>query len=515
MKLNVFLIPRENVGSLKTKLSEVGMSIVYSNAVDEWASEFYFSSEPGPVLIPWVQDFSAELSSLNETPVNSLHYGAFIWDSGKCCFALSFGKTHFYLREFCDSDFGLDMARRIGLKDDVRQKAARRYSGRRKKEIRSYQRLTQLDVESGESVDYLQAATIEPERWGPTAKFGSSILLNPPIAHDALPAFFRNIQDELAKDPRFKLPRTEVITDDTVISQYDQELVEAIGSQAASFEEEGHQLVGVDFIFSGSQQYGFHYKRARSSTFDSLNISDLRSFIQEHNIEADQILNIKVRTIREDTKEYSQKLIKTLEYSARNDRVFLREGKWVRFNEDYAESLDVFIDEAIEIDPAMELDLAEIFITEPEFNRDMLGRGYEVADTDMSIVQLRGYKIEAWDLKKGKTAYAVKFGTTQDLGYVCDQAVNVLEIFRNDPAAFKEIELDTYCLWLVLERVTPLAKLSQLRSIILKQKLDSWARKCREMGIKPTVRLSRRAKKLRGLSFLLPSARKRSAHPRQ
>jgi uncharacterized protein (TIGR04141 family) len=140
MKLNIFRIPMGVVDDLKVKLNNVGMTVVYSAVVDEWATEFYFSSYPEPISIPWVAEFSQELASLEGTPTNSLHYGAFLWKSEDCCFILSFGKTHFYLREFCDSEFGLDMARRIGDREDVRQKAARRYAGRRKKEIRSYQR---------------------------------------------------------------------------------------------------------------------------------------------------------------------------------------------------------------------------------------------------------------------------------------------------------------------------------------------------------------------------------------
>jgi uncharacterized protein (TIGR04141 family) len=494
MKLNIFRIPVENIDSLKAKLNEVGMTVVYSATVNGWETEFYFSNEPEPVAIPWVEEFSQELASLGTRPTNSLHYGAFIWHSTGYCFALSFGKSHFYLREFCNSEFGLDMARRIGERDDVRQKAARRYAGRRKKEIRSYQRDTQLDVESGESIDYLQSSTIDSARWGSSAKFGTSMLVNPPIDHDALPRFLGYVQEELAKNPLYQLPRIEVVTDAADITRYDQELLQAILTETAEFQEEGHQLVGVEFVFSGAQEYSFRYARARSATFTFLSMSELRAFIRENGVGNDQLFDVKVRVTREDSKEYSQNLKQTLEYSIENERVFLQRGKWVRFNEDYAETLDKYIDEAIELDATIEADLAEITSAEPEFNDDMLKRGYEVADKDFSIIQLRGYKIEAWDLKKGRTVYAVKFGTAQDIGYVCDQAVNVLEIFRNEPATFKGIDLDSYCLWLVLERVNPVTKLSQLKSIISKQKMDAWARKCRELGIRPMVRISRRIK---------------------
>jgi uncharacterized protein (TIGR04141 family) len=480
------------VDDLRVKLSDVGMTVVHSAVVDGWTTEFYFSSQPEPVSIPWVAEFSRELASLEGTPTNSLHFGAFMWKSEDYCFVLSFGKAHFYLREFCDSEFGLDMARRIGNRDDVRQKAARRYAGRRKKEIRSYQRETQLDIESGESIDYIQAATTDEDQWGSSAKFGASMLVNPPIEHDALSVFLEEVRNALAEDPLYPLPRTEVVKDAVDIARYDQELIEAILSETAEFEDEAHQLVGVDFVFSGQEQYSFRYFRASSATFNYLGIQELREFIQENNISSDQIFNIKIKVTREDSKGYTLDLKKAIECSVEEERVFLQRGKWVKFNEDYAEWLDVFIDEAIELDSTMESDLAIITVAEPEFNESLAGRGYEVADKDMSIVKLPGYRIEAWDLKKAHTAYAVKFGTTQDLGYVCDQASNVLEIFRNEPSTFGGLGIDSYCLWLVVERSTPITKLSDLHSIILKQKLDAWARKCRELGIKPMARISLR-----------------------
>ena len=248
----------------------------------------------------------------------------------------------------------------------------------------------------------------------------------------------------------------------------------------------------MDFIFSGNQEYLFQRRSARSSTLAHLDISNLRQFVQENSIQADQILEIKVKITREDSKAYSLDLKKALEYSIEEERVFLQNGRWVRFNEDYAKWLDTFLSEAIEIDASMESEFGLITTDEPAFNADLEAKGYEVTDKNFSIITLKGYTIEAWDLKKGDTVYAVKFGTTQDLGYVCDQASNALDILRNDPGALNDVKPRAYCLWLVFERQSTLTSISDLRSIILKQKLDAWARKCRDLGIQPVARISRR-----------------------
>ena len=492
LKLNIFRVPSDNIEALQSKLEKVGMEKVYSSQDGDWSRDFWFSSTPDLLEIPWAKDFGVELASLPE-PRNQAHFATYLWTTeGGACFALSFGKAHFYLREFCDSDFGLDMAKRIGDRDDVRQKAARRYAGRSRKEIRSYRRESSLDIESGESVDYLHASTTDPASWGTLAKFGASLLLSLPIERQDLPKLLDDIVRELQQPELFSLPRTEVVKDEGLVAAYDEELLNALLAESADFEESSHQLVGVDFVFSGHEQYYFQRYRAKSPILTALSMTSLRGFIVENRLTAEQVFDVKVVVLREDSKVHSQPLKKSLEYSIENDKIFLRRGEWVRFNEEYAAYLDDYIDASIEVDRNIEPDLTRIEITEPAFNENLQGRGYEVADKDFSILQVRKYRVEAWDLKKGKTVYAVKFGTSQELGYVCDQAINVLEIYRNEPAAFKDIDIDTYCLWLGFARANVPQRLSDVNSIIFKQKLEAWARKCQTMNIKPMVRISQK-----------------------
>ena len=125
---------------------------------------------------------------------------------------------------------------------------------------------------------------------------------------------------------------------------------------------------------------------------------------------------------------------------------------------------------------------------------DVVARGYTKADKDFSKIQTRASTpIEAWDLRRGDTVYAVKFGTAQKLGYVCDQANAVVEIVRNN-ANVKKLDPDwrAYCLWLGFKTVTTPARMSEVNSIILKQKMDAWARGCRNIGIEPRLKFSRR-----------------------
>lgn len=495
MKINLFSIPLDNVDGLEEKLEAAGMTSVHSATVDEWEAEFFFSKDPEPVDIPWVDEFKKELSLLEPKPRNTLYFGAYIWQSNEACFALSFGKAHFYLREFCDSDFGLNMARRIGIRGDVRQKAARRYASRRKRGISSYQRDTGLDLESGESIDFLQTGTSNSILWGVSGRFGSSMLVAPDVQPGAIPDFLRRTLSELAKEPLFDLPRTEKVVAKESIEQFDRQLVQEILGDSIDFEQSSHQLIGVDFVFGGQEHYCFKKRRAESPIYSDLSVEGLRKFISTFNIRPDDVLDIKVKTFREDSTSHSVDLKKSLDFSIEHEKVFLQNGQWVRFNEIYIDWLNRSVDD-IEIDDSFDTDLRVIDAIEDDFNKEMAReRGYELADKNLNLVKVEGHKVEAWDLRKGDTAYAVKFGTTKDLNYVCDQAVNLLELFRNDPAIRENLGIDTYCLWLGFELAKAPSRLSTLGSIIFKQKLDEWARKCRELGIKPQVRISRRLKK--------------------
>ena len=168
----------------------------------------------------------------------------------------------------------------------------------------------------------------------------------------------------------------------------------------------------------------------------------------------------------------------------------------MHFNQDYLDFLDDFL-RSIEVEETEE-QFQEISDDEPTFNASAAVEvaGYEVADKNFKILQTKTKTaIEAWDLKKGSTVYAVKFGTAQKLSYVCDQAMEVLELKRNNVGPKKLPDFDRYCLWLGYRSKTPLDDITKTGSIIFKQKLETWARKAREVGVEPAIKISRKVRK--------------------
>ncbi|WP_279580570.1 hypothetical protein [Fodinicola feengrottensis] len=69
-----------------------------------------------------------------------------------------------------------------------------------------------------------------------------------------------------------------------------------------------------------------------------------------------------------------------------------------------------------------------------------------------------------------------------------------MELIRNRANVTDIPEFTSYCLWFGYEAKKPLTDIRTSGSIILKQKIDNWARKARDLSIRPVIKLSHRAK---------------------
>ncbi len=496
MKLNIFKIPKDKVADLKIKFDSLGLVNIHSTTNGKWKADFYFSKDIDSKKIPWVEEY--EDFFVDGKPKNLIYFATYIWENDKYCFGISYGKSHFYLRQYCDHDFGTEIAKRIANEKDVRQKSSRKFAGKKKKEIKSYTKNSKLDIESGESIDYLRSSIMDEKKedFGKTGKFGSSTNLNPEIEKGQLADFLDKLIKVAESRELFALPRTMIIDGLPETVSYENKLIKEIKGVGGEtdFTANSHDLVGVDFIFSGQEKYGFYWNGNNSDELDELSIESLNAFISEYSIPDEQILSIRIKVRKEDANEFSRTLKESIDYIVDNQNVILSQGKWMRFNEDYLDQLDEYID-SIDLEK-VENGMEEITGIEADFNTGLEKHGYDIADKDFSKIKIKsGTPIEAWDSKKGDTVYAIKFGTAQKLGYVCDQANNTLELISKK-ANTKKLNRDfkNYCIWLGIENKNLPEKISGINSIILKQKIESWARKCLELGITPKIKISKHIK---------------------
>jgi uncharacterized protein (TIGR04141 family) len=492
VRLNIFKVPANHVGPMRHALVEKGLTVTSELDQNGWTGEFLFSADPDPSTIPWVKTFANLIGS--EDFHNLSYCAVILLEKGASCYAIVFGKAHFYVRPYCDYDFGVELAKRIADEDDISETAARRYQGKQRKDIRSFSDHTRLTVPPGNSVDFLQGRILptKTEDFGASGKFGTSCLLSPDITPDDIGALLTRLEAELDETARFKLPRTVVLSDDDEVARYDEKLIDELMAPVGTSDiaTDTFDLFGVDFVFSSSGSFILKCGHYKPLELDRLTMKDVKEYIVDRNVPRAKVLGLKVVHCREGDPEFTQSIKQAVDYICDDDLVVLRGGKWLKFNEDYLEALDNAI-RAIEVEPT-EGELAETSMKEGDFNASLADYGYTVADKDFDILKTAARtQTEAWDLQKGDTVYAVKFGTPQKLNYVVDQASSVVELIRNrahlqPPPPFKR-----YCLWMGYRAKQRPASLADSGSIILKQKVEAWARQCEEVGLRPVLKLSR------------------------
>lgn len=501
MRLNIFSIGKEDLLGLRKKLAAIGMPVIHSEDQAGWRGEFYFSNDPKPGTIDWAETFHSYFGEIPK-PENVNYFAVYLFTKGNKTYAVSYGKSHFYLRQFCDHDFGIELAKRIADDFDTRQTSSKRFAGKRKKDIKSFAAKTRLDVESGESVDYLQAAirANKQDIFGKNGKFGSSAQLMLDIIPSEIGLLLAKIDTEMKNKALFKLPRTTIITEKAEMAKYDDLLVTELlsGAEFSDFTDNSYDLYGVDFVFPNEGKYRVwcpKYEGALET--EQLSITELRKFIKDNKIDRADIQGIKIAYIQEGHRKFIRGLKEALDYIAGDERVVLSNGKWMRFNQDYLDFLDEYL-AGIKVEEP-EDGLEEISGEEKDFNasKALVDLGYVNADRDFSKIKLgNGTPVEAWDLEKGDTVYAVKFGPAQKLGYVCDQALATLELIRNRTAKTNKLpNFKQYALWLGYESSPKKPEsITKSRSLILKQKIELWARKARELGVEPVIKISRKTK---------------------
>jgi len=493
-KFNLYKINPSQRNELVEKLQSVGLSKIGSKNIDGFSLDFYFSEEPDAIDIWWTEIYKDFLGTI-EKPKNKIYFATLLIYNSQIVYAVSLGKSHFYLKHFCDGDFGLNLAERIADDINPKIKHSKFYKSRKNKIITTYQEGSGIDFDSGESLHYIRAKTIDKDIWGKTASFGQSAQFNIEIKPEELPDFIKKIEETLKQTSRIKLPKVVLVQDEETRNKLDNLLGKALAgaSQSSTVQESNITLSGVDFIFSDQYEYSFYVKGRRDSHTDKgeLTLDRLRQFISEKNINLETQLNdVKVKVHNEFGRDFSVSLKETLDFVEEKERYCLIDGKWYQFNQSF---LDFLKDEVDSIDFKEQEEVADK--TEQEFNQRKGREGFVNCDR-LNETLCKKYNVEKADLFKEKILYFVKFGTPQKMNYVIDQAINTVKLLQNNQSKIQindeEKDVETICLWLVFDRKKKFSKLSELNSLIFHMKLADWKRLVQTSRYKPMIYVSYR-----------------------
>lgn len=510
-KFNLYKINAEQKSNLVTKLESVGLTKTGSKTIDSFTLDFYFSHSPDEVDIWWTDVYKDFLGNI-EAPKNQIYFATLLIYNTSVVYAISLGKSHFYLKNFCDLDFGLNLAERIIDESNLKIKNSKFYKSKKNKIITTYQDGSEIDFDSGESMHYIKAKTIDEVEWGKSASFGHSAQFSLEMPPDELVTFIKKIEETLKQSAKIKLPKVVAFQDEEIIKKLDGLLVDALipaDQDTATAGIEDISLSGVDFIFSDQHQYSLYIWGVRNSNTEKgdLTLDKFREFVSSNNIDLKEQLNsIKVKVHNEHGRDFSKSIKEFLDFVEEKDRFCLIDGRWYQFNQSYIDFLRGEVDK-IEIENKDDV----LEDNESDFNKNRVNDGYLNCDKVLETIDKK-YKVEKLDLYKDKSLIFVKIGGPRKMNYDIDQSINVVKLLQNNQSKItidgQDKDVSTICLWLIFDRKTKLEKLSDTNSLIFHMKLVDWKRTVQNAGYKPIIYISHTAEVEREIVSPVPESNK-------
>jgi uncharacterized protein (TIGR04141 family) len=508
--LNFFrLYPRQKDRLLEF-LAKKGLSHIETKALKNLGRSFeislYFSSVPKKSFVKWI----GQLQEVFDIPDKKIdNYSAVMLISSRdLLYALSYGMAHFYLAPFADLDFGIDIASRLLSTYSI--KNSRSFGGKTTKTILTYDNITELVFDGGESVSYVKGRPTNPERWGKTISCGQSVQLrrrdfSPATAHKLAVLLDR----ALRAPKKTEIPRSTRVTDKPTTVRLTNNLIADMRGGNYMFAISAQQLSGVEFIFSDMFSYHLPLKGEEIELDHSLSLEVADQIVKEHfSSDYGKFLLSDVEAREDGRFAFKRKLISFIDYvDSRDNKYYLDEGQWYEFDTNYLANLRNAVDLIpLELKPEIHTfdekeyqqwlggkEDHEKFYRE-RFLNDKLSAEFSYENFDRSIFRYDRMSIEYADLVRGDELTFVKIGVAQKLNYVIDQSINALRTLQHsgfylDVGGTKR-RVGKITLWLFFKRKGNVTSLADLHSLIFLMKLANWRREVLLAGLSPLVKIS-------------------------
>ena len=264
---NIYKLKFDEYESLLVKISSVGLVEQKTQIYDNYEMTFYFSENVEGNDVWWHETYKEFLNSQDKSPKNIFHFGLLICkneDNPKELYAISLGKSHFYLAKFIEANFGIALAVRMGDEKTTILKKSRYFTGTKRHEVSSYENFNINSYESGESVEHLKIKASNHDVWGEkNIIFADSIQLNVNKSPSELAQILNDISDTLSNEEVIKLPKLEPVTDINIISKLDSKTLDLLIQNASiGIEEMSVSGVNISFRFN-EHSYELIYKKER------------------------------------------------------------------------------------------------------------------------------------------------------------------------------------------------------------------------------------------------------------
>jgi uncharacterized protein (TIGR04141 family) len=523
---NIYKIQHNKLDALREKIKNSGLIEQKTIKSKNYALAFYFSEDVDGNKIWWWETYRKFFKDGIEEPKNIFYFGLLLCtnlNSPEDVYAVSLGKSHFYLSKFIQPDFGITLAVRMADENTVLLKKSRHFAGIKRQDVSSYERFRLSSYEPGESVDHLKVKASNTEIWGErNIIFADSIQMDLDKSPDELVDMFDLIDDFLKKEEVIQLPKLEKVEGE-LNSELDKILFSALKDAVGNVKLDEFTVYGVAICFS-FHDYDYRLsskpdgepRSLRRDIGNSFDVGEIAKFLNDHPAITD-VNTIRVQFKNDQTTSFTKDLKEVLDLPIDYGgyHYFLRNGDWHKFNQTFVEYLKRSL-ENIEIIKHPDL-VEEDYLTwkaekerriaaeedvddkvtyrESYFNKKQCDDfGYLLLDRQLkqiqSIRKRKGdYRVEVADLYKDGEIISVKISeANHELIYNIEQSKDALELIKRQTLDF-EHDLNAAGLWFVFE--DDVNKITDFNSIQFLLAIESWRRLVLSFSLKPRIHISK------------------------
>ncbi|MFA2972323.1 TIGR04141 family sporadically distributed protein [Acinetobacter pittii] len=525
---NIYKIRPNKYDELIEKIEKVDLIEQKTIISGNYEMTFYFSEKLKGNEIWWWTTYREFFNKDVKAPSNHFFYGLLLCrntDDNKEIYAVSLGKSHFYLSKFIEFDFGISLAVRMADENTILLKKSRYFTGTKRQDISSYASFVNDSYESGESVEHIKLKATDKEIWGEkNIIFADSIQMDINKRPEELVEIFNSISDTVKRNPIINLPKLEAVTDEILVEELDNELLTSLLDHKFAVGIEEIRAFGINICFSYSEySYEIVYRKEKGKTSrrelgNSLDILEIAKFVEDEKVV--NLDNLKIQFKREDSGVYTSPIKEVIDYYKELEGYcyFLKNGEWFCFNSTFMEYLKRSLDN---IETILKEDLIEteylkwraekaenldqevvtdnkILYREYYFNQKLSQEeGYVLLDRQLKEIRAietgkRKHKIEVADLYKDNEIISVKIASKpESLIYNIEQSKTSIELIMQKEVNIEYI-INSAALWFVFDK--NIQKITDISSIQFLLAIDSWKKRIEFFGLKPRIYISKHNK---------------------
>lgn len=527
MQYNIFKVEKKE--SLIEEMLEKGY---YTNSKiiqsGDYELSLYYSKNENST-ISWQKVLS--IFGINITIDKDSLKGILIAENSKKMYAITYGMSSSLVQKYCDSDFPMDIAKRVEV-SKVKRKASKILNGSTSSLVKTLANSNLIVVDRGESIVNLEIIPDEEEKLGKCIGIGKSVRINIDKEIDSIDEIISlldeiNTRSEKRPIPLFiKVKNEELITN--IWEYLNDDFINKIVTSSFSLDE--MNILGSSIFFDDSFIIELSFKN-RKEEIPFLNTYYVKDFISKYNIEPSKVYDyLKIKYISDEGFSFVKSFKETItfDFQYNDDKYVVYDGDIYYYNNDFYNNIvdgikNIRLEKYKEDDnmshewyekylkdnnlvdvKASEKNGKIVTYREKAINNELSIRyNYDNIDRNLvSICKEENYKIEIADLaKENDVLYAVKIGTPRDFCYAIDQLNLIVDTFisnsyETDELIEKYKNVEKIGLWLYVTGKNKFSdhdgniNILSFDSVMFLNKLVEWSNKVTSANYIPVIRIN-------------------------